>query len=153
MSIGCRVLLFCGLFFSLVVLNASVASAQGVSLPSPSNPIWTTTRGSQGPASAPSPDAACRIQHQRFNPGAVYLPPVKVDGREDKYSCRWLSSQMPGGSGNTILPAWVDGTCAGGNSFRKGMCVDTRTETPDCDRCDTGGSASIWSSCADANYW
>jgi hypothetical protein len=119
-------------------LSVSEAWAQGAPASPPPNPVWETIVGPAQWASAPTPDGACRIQHNLYNPGAVYLEPVKIhDGR---YACRWLSAQMPGGSGDTVLPAWVNGYCAGPGYLRNGQCFDPRTETPDCSGCgDEGG--------------
>lgn len=116
---------FIAVFASLVLVSAG-AEAQ-TQLPAAPVASWST---GAVPVSAPTPDAACRIQHAYWNPGAVYLPPDPVDWRV--YNCRWLSSQMPGGSGDTVLPIPIYINCGAGNTGRRGQCVNPQAESPEC---------------------
>jgi RHS repeat-associated protein len=125
-----RFLLFCYLFLAALSSNWSGALAQDASIAAPPNPVWTTTTLS-GPKNGPTPDAACRIQHAAFNPGAPYFPPVRLG--DNLYECQWISAQWPGGAGNTILPTIVNGFCTSGFKMRNGLCFDPKAENADCD--------------------
>lgn len=130
MQAASRFLLFCGLFLAALSWNSSGARAQGTPIAAPPNPVWTTT-SQPDPKNAPTPDEACRIQHATYNPGAPYFPPIRVT--DNLYSCQWLAAQWPGGAGNTILPATVNGVCASGFKMRNGLCFDPKAENADCD--------------------
>jgi len=81
----------------------------------------------------PTPDAACRVQHQIYNPNATYQSPIYRDPRT--YSCQWLSSQLGGPPGsNTILPTIVKLYCPNGyNLTRNGQCLLDHESEPECD--------------------
>jgi RHS repeat-associated protein len=112
----------------------SIGATQGVQpLPEDQGGLWETALNvSGGPpaaAYAGSPDAACRIQHQEFNPGATYLPPNYVDA--DSYNCNWDQVSGP-------APGSIRFVCGPGFSPVDGKCLYLPAQSVEC-ACEPGG--------------
>lgn len=121
-------------FLGLIALISSPTIAQsglpGAAPTAPPAAGWGTVGTS---ATFPTPDAACRVQHQIYNPNATYQSPIYRDPRT--YSCQWLSSQLGGPpDSNTILPTIVKLYCPSGyNLTRNGQCLLDHESEPECD--------------------
>lgn len=93
-------------------------------------PAWYTV-GTNDPF--PTPDAACRAQHQIYNPNATYQAPIYR--HPWIYACQWLASQFGGPPGsNTVLPTNVSIYCP--NDYyrtRNGQCLRDHESEPECD--------------------
>lgn len=100
---------------------------------------WETVTGGGPLEYFPTPDQACRRQHQAYNPNATYQSP-EYWGPE-VYKCRWISGQMGGPPGSsTVLPTVVYMKCpATFMKARSGKCpayVDSEPEN-DCTQITT----------------
>ena len=102
--------------------------------PTPNPPgQWSTGVPGSATEYFPTPDLACRRQHQAYNPGATYQPPTY--GAYWVFRCNWIASQSGGPPGsNTILPGSVYLTCPSGyvRSRASGCRPDSGNE-PECD--------------------
>jgi RHS repeat-associated protein len=126
MSISQRV---CRTFSGLVLLSfllLTIHSNSAYAQPLPAivegpAPQWGTALGIQPGEYFSTPDAACRRQHQYYNPGAPYQSPVYISYRG--YACRW---DMTSPNASTIFPSVVELTCdifPGFGLTRDGRCV------------------------------
>ena len=122
----------------LFQLLPQIVLAQNTPYPPPPNPIWWTALNGSPRGEAASPDGACRIQHDYYNPGAPYQPPTKSS--ESLYNCHWIASQFGGGPGsNTVLPSSVFLDCGSAPYGElNGRCINHRFDLPDCG-CGSGG--------------
>jgi RHS repeat-associated protein len=118
-----------------LTMAAQVALAQS-ELPPPSRATWYTVAGGILPvtiATAPTPDGACRLQRAAYSPSSIYYPPVKLS--ETLYACQWSSVFAES------LPSTVTGGCDLYHFMRNGICVDVRTQSPECN-CNQGNVPS-----------
>ncbi|MBL0915132.1 MAG: hypothetical protein IBJ13_06365, partial [Sphingopyxis sp.] len=114
---------------SLSTTAFAQTSLPGTTPSGPGAPLWQTSVQGGDPERFSTPDAACRRQHQSFNPNATYQSPKYDD--YNTYICRWDRS-APGA--NTILAAWVNLVCPAGYSLnRNGECWTTNDDEPECD--------------------
>jgi RHS repeat-associated protein len=115
-------------------------SAQSVQpFPDDQGGLWETVLNQPGsPAAyAGSPDAACQIQHQEFNPNATYQAPTYVDA--DNMACNWIPRQFGGPpNSNTLLPSLVRFVCGPGFSPVDGKCLYLPAQSVEC-ACEPGG--------------
>lgn len=93
-------------------------------------PYWTTVGSSDH---FPTPDAACRKQHEVYNPNATYEAPSY--GTYRIYNCRWKARQFGGPpNSGTVLPTLVKAYCPSGFSHLKtGECSLVQDSEPECD--------------------
>lgn len=128
----------CAIFFA-----GMVASAQTLVPPPPMAPppLWTGNFPGD-PANWPNPDAACKAQHDYYNPNATLLPASYSGGR--LAGCNWLRNA----NSNTILPAHATGYCPSGWGISDaGTCLRANYEAdsrPQCD-CEDGAASPIGS--------
>jgi hypothetical protein len=121
-----------GVFALMMAAQAALAQSE---LSPPSRATWYTVAGGL-PATtgtAPTPDEACRLQRAVYSPSSVYYPPVKL--AENLYACQWSSVFAES------LPSTVSGACDAYHYLRNGICVDARTESPECN-CNKGNVPS-----------
>jgi RHS repeat-associated protein len=125
-------LLSLGVF--ILSLVHSAASAQGVPYQELPAPKWQVAiPGSPDPELYESADAACRRQHQHFNPNAPYLPPFY--SAWNYVNCNW---DMTDPNAGYILPAWVWMVCEQGGLAPPGRCI-TKSRDANC-VCEDGAS-------------
>jgi RHS repeat-associated protein len=123
------------IFLSLPPVQAYAQTTQE-ELPAPVGPSWNAAAGDSA-----TPDGACRLSHQYFNPNAPYSPPTY--NNEISYSCHWLARQQGGPpESNTILANIAILHCPEGHKPVNGICKDVRTESTVCDACDAARSVS-----------
>jgi len=81
----------------------------------------------------PTPDAACRKQHEIYNPGATYQPPEFA--APHAYYCKWLAIQFGGPPGaGTVLPGMTGLGCPEPYRLtRTGTCILLTDTNPECD--------------------
>ncbi len=81
----------------------------------------------------PTPDAACRKQHEIYNPGATYQPPEFA--APHAFHCKWLARQFGGPpEASTVLPATTILYCPNPYHLtRTGICRRLTDTNPECD--------------------
>lgn len=84
---------------------------------------WKTVGSSE---SFPTPDAACRKQHEIYNPNATYEAPVYRT--YSSYGCKWKSRQHGGPpNSSTVLPTIISLNCPSGYSLlRTGVRISVQ---------------------------
>ena len=93
-------------------------------------PRWWTALGVQPKEYFDTPEAACRRQHQYYNPGAPYQSPTRA--RYDLYGCSW---DMTAPTASTIFPSVVNLSCdefPGFGLTHDGRCVSGSARDDDC---------------------
>lgn len=108
---------YLALLFTLLLFPVT-ANAQGVAPPAYApTPLWSGNFPSD-PGNWPSPDAACKAQHDYYNPGATLQPPTYNGGRTA--ACNWTLNA----NSNTILSALATAYCPSGYQLADpGICL------------------------------
>jgi RHS repeat-associated protein len=126
--------------FGLVLLSclfqASAYAQTTPALEEGPSPKWATALGILPGEFFDTPDAACRRQHQHYNPGAPYRSPSRYSYRG--YACAW---EMNTPTSGTIFPSVVELTCdifPGFGLSLDGRCVRARARDGDCGCPDDG---------------
>jgi len=124
------------LLAALTVFSAHATAQTGLPGTAPTPPpapSWETVLPGGGYEYFPTPDQACRRQHQAFNPYATYQAPTYKGPWT--YACNWIASQYGGPPGSTtVLPTSVYMGCPSGFSRTPiGECRDVHDNEPECD--------------------
>lgn len=119
---------------SILALFATQAFGQtglpGTTPAPPPQPGWKTVGSSD---IFPTPDAACRKQHEVYNPNATYQSPSH--GSPTSAGCRWIARQFGGPpDSNTVLPTSINFVCPSGYvELDTGECSLGHESEPECD--------------------
>jgi RHS repeat-associated protein len=122
------------LFLALLLLP-SLARAQAVAPPALAPaPLWSGNFPGD-PENWPSPDAACKAQHDYYNPGAT-LQPASYNGGQFA-GCNWTLNA----NSNTILPALASAHCPSGYQLADpGICLRGNADTDSRAQCGCPGT-------------
>jgi RHS repeat-associated protein len=134
-NIGKSRLFAAALVLFLVLVGGPVAAQAplpGSAPPVPPTALWHTVVGAGTSEGFSTPDAACRRQHEVYNPNATYEAPDYDN--PFKYGCNWDRS-APGA--NTIIAGWVNLECPSGWSRSRNaegpQCFLARDDDGECD--------------------
>lgn len=120
----------------IAVLSSQAMAQSGLpgTVPTASPAAAWYTVGTSDPF--PTPDAACRAQHQIYNPNATYQAPVYL--APHAYGCQWLARQFGGPpESNTTLSTNVYISCPNDYSrTSNGECLLEFDSDPECDCLD-----------------
>jgi RHS repeat-associated protein len=118
------------LFLALLLLP-NLARAQAVAPPAfAPTPLWSGNFPGDT-ENWPSPDAACKAQHDYYNPGATLQPPSYNGGQFA--GCKWTLNA----NSNTILPALASAHCPSGYQLADpGICLRGNADTDSRAQCD-----------------
>lgn len=122
----------------MVVAPVKAQATYGSPVP-PASGWWEDRAGDGGGTHFPSADAACRNQHQVFNPAATYQSPT-IASTLTTANCNWDKS-APGA--NSINPATVAFACPSGSVgiSSAGKCISSGAGTSHGGRGGGGGDA------------
>jgi hypothetical protein len=112
-------------------MPASAQTAPPLVPPSPAVKGYWYTAGADGEQFA-TPQAACRRQHEVYNPVALLQDPIRVSFIA--YKCQWLKRE----GGNTTLPSLVKYYCPSGAVLPSLVCVTDAELAPEVNCCTQG---------------